>query len=79
MINIDQAVHTRAREFGADRNGLVFGYLLLQQGASDRGGDLGVDLVGGDLQEGLVDVDGVTNLLEPTRHGAFSDRLTQGR
>src|SRR5699024_4327247 len=45
-------------EGGADVDGLVLlGHDLLQ-GAGDGGGDLGVDLVGGDFEQGLVDLDG---------------------
>jgi hypothetical protein len=36
--------------------------LELGDGACDRGGDLGVDLVGGDLGDGLVDFDLVADL-----------------
>ena len=41
-------------ELGADRGGLVLGDLDLQHGAGDRRRDLGVDLVGGDLEQRLV-------------------------
>ena len=59
--------------------GLVLGDLDLQHGAGDRRRDLGVDLVGGDLQQRLVDLDGLADLLEPAGDGALGDALAQGR
>jgi hypothetical protein len=41
--------------------------------------DLGVDLVGGDLEQRLVDLDGVADLLQPAGDGAFGDALAQLR
>src|SRR5699024_7336841 len=41
------------------------------------GGDLGVDLVGRDLEQGLVDVDGLAHRLEPAGDGALGDGLAQ--
>jgi hypothetical protein len=38
--------------------------------AGGRGGHLGVHLVGGDLDEGLVGLDRVALLLVPLQHGA---------
>ena len=64
-------------ELGTDLDGLVLRDLDLEQRARDRGGDLGVDLVGGDLEQRLVDGDGVADLLEPAGHGALGDRLAQ--
>jgi hypothetical protein len=66
-------------EFGADLDGLVLGGLDLEQGAGDRRRDLGVDLVGRDLQQGLVDGNRVTDLLEPAGDGSFGDALPEGR
>src|SRR5699024_11092283 len=64
-------------EGGADVDGLgLLGHDLLQ-GAGDGGGDLGVDLVGGDLEEGLVDLDGVALLLEPLGDGALGDGFAE--
>src|SRR5699024_9689036 len=64
-------------EGGADVDGLVLlGHDLLQ-GAGDGGGDLGVDLVGGDLEQGLVDLDGVADGLEPLGDGALGDGLAE--
>src|SRR5699024_5358097 len=64
-------------EGGADVDGLgLLGHDLLQ-GAGDGGGDLGVDLVGGDLEQGLVDLDGVADGLEPLGDGALGDGLAE--
>jgi hypothetical protein len=41
--------------------------------------NLRVDFVGRDLYEGLVDLDAVTNVLEPTGDGTFGDTLTECR
>ena len=49
----------------------------LDQDAARRSRDLGVDLVGGDLDQRLVRFDGVADLLEPARDGALGDRLAQ--
>ena len=49
----------------------------LEQGASDGGGDLGVDLVGRDLQQRLVGGNGVADRFQPAGDGALSDRLAQ--
>ena len=54
------------REVGADRDGVVLLDKHLLKGAGDRRGDLGVDLVGGDFEQRLVDRDLVTDLLEPS-------------
>jgi hypothetical protein len=62
-------------QVGADRHGLVLGHKDLLQDSRNRRGDLGVDLVGRDLQQRLVDGHCVANVLEPAGHGAFGDRL----
>jgi len=62
---------------GADLDGLVLGDADLQQDAGCGGGDLGVDLVGGDLQQGLVGLDGVSHGLEPGGDRPLGDGLTQ--
>jgi hypothetical protein len=38
-----------------------------------RGWNLGVDLVGGDLNEWFVYLDGVADVLEPAGDGSFGD------
>ncbi len=53
--------------------------LELLDGAGDGGGDLGVDLVGGDLDECLVDLDLVADLDEPGGDDALGDGLAQLR
>ena len=45
---------------------------LLKRAGGGRG-NLGIDLVGGDLEERLVALDGVAGLLEPLGEGAFGD------
>src|SRR5690606_3126656 len=57
-------------EVGADLVGLVLLDQDLLEHAGDRGGDLGVDLVGRDLQQRLVDRDLLADRLQPTGHGA---------
>ena len=64
-------------QLGADLDGLVLVDLDLQQRAGDGGGDLGVDLVGGDLEQRLVDRDLVADLLEPAGDGALGDGLAE--
>ena len=49
-------------QLGADLGGLVLADQDLQQDAGDRRRDLGVDLVGGDLEQRLVGLDGVADL-----------------
>ena len=62
---------------GADTNSFVLIGEDLKQNASSRGGDLGIDLVGGDLQQGFIGGDSVTNLFQPAGDGAFGDRFTE--
>ena len=47
--------------------------------AGRRRGDLRVHLVGGDLEQRLVAIDGVADLLDPADDGAFGDRLAHLR
>ncbi len=67
------------REVGADRNRVVLLDEDLLQRAGHRRGDLGVDLVGRDLEQRLVDLDAVADTLEPARHGPFGDGLAERR
>jgi hypothetical protein len=53
--------------------------LISSQRAGDGGGDLGVDLVGRDLQQRLVNLDLVADLLEPAGDGALGDGLAERR
>src|SRR5690606_27786594 len=66
-------------EVGADLHGLVLLDEDLLEHARDGRRDLGVDLVGRDLEQRLVDGDGVADRLEPTGDGAFGDGLAEGR
>ena len=70
---------TDDREVGADRNRVVLLDEDLLQRAGHRRGDLGVDLVGRHLEQRLVDLDAVTDTLEPARHGPFGDGLAERR
>ncbi len=65
-------------ELGADVDGLVLGHQDPGQHAGGGRRDLGVDLVGRDLEEGLVDLDLLTLLLEPSGDRALGDALAQG-
>jgi hypothetical protein len=66
-------------QLGPDLDRLVGLDLDRLQDPGDGGGDLGVDLVGGHLEQGLVGLDLVALLLEPARDGALGDRLTELR
>ena len=66
-----------ARDLGADLDCLILGNQDLEKDAGDGGGDFGVDLVGGHLNDGLVELDGIADLLEPRRNGALGDGLAQ--
>ena len=66
-----------ASDLGADLDGLILGDQDFQQDAGHGGGDLGVDLVRGHLNDGLVELDGVADLLEPRGDGALGDGLAQ--
>ena len=70
-----------ARALGDDADDRVdlhrgaLGDLNLLQRSRRRGGNLGVHLVGGYLEERLVALDLVANLLEPFCEGTFGDRF----
>ena len=66
-------------QLGADRHGLVLADQDLLHRAGHGRGHLGVDLVGGDLEQRLVDLDGVALGLEPAGDGALGDRLAERR
>ncbi len=61
----------------ADRR--AFGDLDLGERAGDRRGNLGVNLVGRDFEDGLVALNGVADLLEPLGDGALGDGLAHLR
>ena len=69
----------RSRPAASDRDGVALGGVVLHHHAGDRGGDLGVDLVGGDLDDRLVERDGVALLLVPLEDGAFGDGIAHRR
>ena len=58
-----------------DRHRLALVDLDLEKRPRDRGGDLGVDLVGRDLEDRLVALDRVADFLEPLGDGALGDGL----
>ena len=58
-------------------DGVVFVGQDLNQGACHWGRDLGIDLVGGDLEQWLIDLDLVAWLLQPLGDGALGDRLAE--
>ncbi len=59
-----------------DRDGRPFLDLDLEQRAGDGGGDLGVHLVGRDLEDRLVALDLVADLLQPLGDRPLGDRLS---
>ena len=63
------------RDDAVDRHRLPFLDLDLGQHARGRRRDLGVDLVGRDLEQRLVAIDRVADLLDPADDRAFGDRL----
>ena len=64
---------------GVDGDGGAFLDLDFGESAGDGRGDFGVDLVGGDFEDGLVAGDGVADFLEPLGDGAFGDGLAHLR
>ena len=66
-------------ELGADLDGLVLGHLDGGQDAGGGGGDLGVDLVGRDLEQRLVGLDALALGLQPAGDGALGDALAERR
>jgi len=62
-----------AGERRPDGHGLVFADEDLLEHAGGGCGNLGVDLVGGDLQERFVDLDGLADPFEPRGDGAAGD------
>jgi hypothetical protein len=62
-----------------DVHGLAFGNADLRDDTAGRRRDLGVHLVGGDLEERLVAFDRFTNLLEPAGDCSFGHGLAELR
>ena len=65
-------------EDGANLGGLVLVDADFLERAGNRGGDLGVNLVGGNLEQRLIDGYGVAHGLQPAGDGAFGDAFAQG-
>ena len=65
------------REHHADVDGVALRHLDLGERAAHRRRHLGVDLVGGHLEQRLVLGDGVADRLEPLRDRALGDGLTE--
>src|SRR5699024_2099356 len=68
-----------AGDDGSDVDGVVFLSEDLNDGAGDGGGDLCVDLVGGDLEQWLVNLDGIADSLQPLGDGALGDGFAEFR
>ncbi len=66
-------------QHGSDGGGLVLAHQDLGERAGERRGDLGVDLVGRDLEQRLVDRHGLADVLQPARDGALGDALAERR
>ena len=64
---------------GADRDRVALCDADLGQHAGDRGRNLGVDLVGRDLEQRLVGRDGFTHLLEEAGDGSLGDGFAELR
>jgi hypothetical protein len=67
------------RDRGADLDGLTLGDENLLDGSRRARRNLGVDLVGRDLDDVLVGLDRVALLLEPLGDGALDDGLAELR
>ena len=65
-------------EHGAHLHGVALGEVDRHDGSARGSGHLRVHLVGRDLDDDLVGLDGVTNLLVPLQDGAFRHRLAHG-
>jgi hypothetical protein len=64
-----------ARHNRLNRDGRSFGDDDLGEDAGDRRWDLGVHLVGGNLENRFVALHFIAHFLEPARHRAFGNRL----
>ena len=70
---------TDQREVAAHLDGVILLRDDLGQHAGGGGRDLGVDLVGGDLEQRFVQFDRVALLLEPPGDGPLGDALAECR
>src|SRR5690606_31261943 len=75
LVRCRSCAAANAREDRAHLDGLVFAHHDLGEGAGEWRRNLGVDLVGGDLEQRLVGSDLVADGLEPARDGALRNRL----
>jgi len=66
-------------QVAADLDGVVLVRNDLGEHARGGRGDFGIDLVGGDLEQGLIDLDGVAFILEPLDEGSLSHGVAQFR
>ena len=64
------------RHQGLHRNGLALLHLDLDQRPGGRRGNLGVHLVGGDLEEGLVPLHLIPDVLQPLTESPFGNGLS---
>src|SRR6266851_3613523 len=67
------------RDHRADPDDLALAGVDLDQRALEGGGDLGVDLVGHDLDDRLVALDELPLALQPLLDGSLGDRLAELR
>jgi len=65
-------------QVGTDVCGLVLLHLISRT-VPATGDGISVSTCRGDLEQRLVDLDGLADLLEPAGHGALGDALTERR
>jgi hypothetical protein len=66
-------------EIGANWDGLIYGDKNFGNGTGDRGGNFGINFVGRNFKERLIDSDLIAFVFEPTSYGAFGNALTKRR
>jgi hypothetical protein len=66
-------------DHGVDRHCLAFRRPNLEKDTRGRRWDFGIDLVSGDLEQGLVALDLVADALDPSDDGSFGDGLAHLR
>ena len=60
-------------DHSVDLNGVTFGNLDFLKDSAGGRGDFGVDLVGGNLEQGLVALDLFTGFFQPLGDGSFEN------